>query len=673
MFKFQENFKLNIIDITVSSVYYIFVCFSFLSLFGFFSRFLVYLILIILLLFLFIVRRYIVFNRKYLWLFLLTPLAISGFGFLRGFFSGDSYWIYLPVAKDIIINGRMPNFLVGYYLSAMPLLSLLFAGTFSIFNSFNELLCLWVPFFFAAATIVVLFQWANDKKIDKRFLFFIPILFLTNSGVAFWGGWNLLQESILLFFASTFFYYYEKYLNHHKEKDLIFLFSSFVLAIASKLIGLFLILLLLLLLFKDKNKKRFLKWLFFISVPILFWFFRNYLVYGSPIFPMFNSLLSSPYSFALQKSYFPGYIYTDRGFLAIFIGVIKQLWLGFPFILLSFYGFFKKRHYEYIFLFILFFFMKEILYFTTTVSSIRYYYLFFGLFLVYALLGLQEIRSKWLITILVLLAIVGLLLVPVTNSTSVFISLFENRFSLLGQIFNLFHKYWYLTLIVLAPFVYHASQKKKIDIFLIFLYCFYILHLQFVANKSWLNTWPFIFLSLLFLILFSIKKKFRFFKQIVVAIIIFVVFFNSWAMAAIYYWHQGGITLPVPFIWENSYWAHQVLNEKVEIVERTNFYILVAGQPSYFYWKSNYKPINLFDFDFNVLVSEYGVGLSDLELYQLFSQKKIKYIVKNLLNKCRYGDPSNSEFEQLFNKIGNSKYFELIDSKDGKYFIWKVY
>ena len=75
-------------------------------------------------------------------------------------------------------------------------MSFLFAGTFLISNSLNEILNIWIPFFFTAASLIVIIQWAKDRNLDKKFLFFIPVLFLTNTLVQFYGSWNLLQESL---------------------------------------------------------------------------------------------------------------------------------------------------------------------------------------------------------------------------------------------------------------------------------------------------------------------------------------------------------------------------------------------------------------------------------------------------------------------------------------------
>lgn len=664
----KKNFDL--IDIIVFAVYYLFVCFLFLALFGFFNRFWVILIWLVLFSVLIFLRRFFDFNKKYWLFFIVVPLVVAGFGFLRGFFVGDAYSMWLPFAKDIIVQGKLADFFNGFYLAREPLLSLLFAGTFSLFGSFNEFLCLWVPFFFTAATLILLLKWAKEKNLNRTFLFFLPLLFLTSSSVAYWGGWNLLQEAPLLFFTTAFFYYYEKYAASQEKKDLFLFFCSFVLMVVSKLTGLFFVLLIPFLFFKTDKKKFFLTYLFVFSLPLIFWFFRNYLIYDNPFFPLLNSLFRGRYYFFQQNSFFPGLLHTEAGAFSIFISVLKQFWLAFPFVLLSFYGFLKKKHYEYLFLFVLFFLFKEVFYFTITISVMRYYYLFFGLFLIYAFFGLEQIRSRLALTGLIFLAVAGLLIVPPTHSTSDFISLIENKFSLFGQLFDYLHNYWYLVLFVLAPFIYLAVKKEEIKIFLIFLYCFYLLHLSFIANKSWLNIWPFIFLLLIILIIFATKQRFKYFRPLAVALICLTVFINSWVLGAIYYWRHG-FSFPVPHIWEESPWARQVLDQETSPAERKNFYILVSSHPGYFYWYSDYQAINLFDFNFWHILNGYSIDMSDQQLHQLFVKRGVKYFIENG-EKYRYADLDNTEHAQLVEKFKKSSYFKLLTSQDNKYFIFRV-
>jgi len=667
----MEKIRFNLIDIIVLTFYYIFTCFLFLGLSGFFNRLTVSLVLLILLIGIFLLRNSISFPKKYLWFFLIIPIVTAGFGFLRGFFTGDAYALWLPVGRDIVQFGNFPDISASYFFSRMPLFPLLIAGTFSLFNNFNEFLCLWIPFFFTSATLVVIYQWAKEKGLNKKFLFFIPVLFLTNIIVEFFGGWNLLQEPLILFFATTFFYYYEKYLSDGKKKNLIFLILSLVLVCASKISGLFLFLLIPWIFFKTKNKKQLFSYLLLFSVPMIFWLVRNYLIFDNPFFYAFNGLFKGRYYQAIQQHgiyhVLPDYL---TGFWNQVYWVLKNyFWMAYPFILLSFYGFFKKHRYDYLFLITSFFLVKEMFLFTRNISSVRYYYLFLGLFLVYALFGLQKLKSKWFISLLVVSALAGLFLVPVTDSTSQFISLFENKLFFLEEIFNFLHDYWYLIAIVLIPFIYKVARKEDLKIYLILLYSLFILHLRFVANKSWLNTWPFIFLALIFLFIFVFKQRIKYFKQIAIILIILTVLANSWLMASVYYWNQGGINLPVSHIWENSRLAENALNKYTALDNLNDFYVIAAIQKGYFLWWTDYQVIILFNEDFCLRFREYQSDLSDVELKKMLENNKVKYLVKNTMNYDIFAD----EYIKFFEKVENSNLFNLVAKEENKYFIWQVY
>ena len=671
MRKIFQTIKLDFIDVVILVFYYLFVCFLFLGLSGLFNRFLVGLVLAILLVILFFFRRSIYFSKNYLWFFALVPLVASGFGLLRGFFTGDTYGQWLPAARDIILTGRFPGFETNYYFSGMPLMSFLFAGTFLISNSLNEILNIWIPFFFTAASLIVIIQWAKDRNLDKKFLFFIPVLFLTNTLVQFYGSWNLLQESLVLFFATAFFYYYEKYSANQETKDLIFLFLSLTLASASKISGLFLFIIVPFLFFKSRRKTQLLSYLFFFSLPIIIWLIRNYLVFDNPVFPVFNGFFKGRY-YEVNRLFGAYHVLPASliSFWGRYLWVIKNyLFIAFPFIILSLYGFIKERRYDYLFLVGLYFLIKEYFLFTPNDSSIRYFYMFLGLFLVYALLGLARLKSRWFITLLTGLALAGLLLTPIANSSSAFIYLFENRLFLLRQIFNYLHNYWYLFIVVLTPFIYRASQKEELKIFLIFLYSFFIFHLRFVANKSWLNTWPFIVLALLFLLLFIFKERIKYLKEIIIISVVLAVFVNSWAMASVYYLRQGKISFPVEYLFKESKWARYVLNSQTISGQRKDFYVLISAQTGYFAWWTDYQSLTLFSRNFWHKIGNYRNNLSDEELRRLLKDNRVKYIIKNEVSFDYY----SQEYEKFFQKIANSDIFQLLAQKEGQYFVWQVY
>ena len=96
-------------------------------------------------------RKKIIWPGKVLWVFALVPATALGFMLLRGFFIGDVYYHWLPFAKVIVETGFLPDFVNFNWFSVMPLQSLLFAATFSLFGTFSQFANLWVPLFFTSA------------------------------------------------------------------------------------------------------------------------------------------------------------------------------------------------------------------------------------------------------------------------------------------------------------------------------------------------------------------------------------------------------------------------------------------------------------------------------------------------------------------------------------------
>lgn len=662
--------KLNLIEIIILAFYYLFASFLILAVLGFFNRLSVSLVFIFLFFSLFLLRKSVSFSKKFFWFFLIVPVVTAGFGYLRGFFSGDAYALWLSIAREIARSGYIPDFYIGTPVSREPLLSLLFAATFSFFGSFSEFLCLWVPFLFTSATLIIIYQWAKNKKLGKIFLFFVPFLFLSNVLINSVGGWNLLQESLILFFATAFFYYYDNYLADKKFKDLFFLILSFVLACASKISGPFLVLLLVYLFLKSKNKKQILFYLVLLSLPIIIWFARNYLVFDNPIFPLFNSLFKGRYYQVVNNYQYFRNISTDFS-LARFSYAFSLLIFAFPFLFLALYQFIKSRRWDYLVFFFAFVFFKEIFLFTVTASNVRYYYSFLGLFLVYALVGLERLKSKWLLGLFTLVALGQILFIPVTDSSSQFISFFEDKFSFLGNLFVFLHNHWYLALLILVPFIYKFCKRDGAKIFLIFLYCLFILNLSFVVNKSWLNVWPFIILALILLIFFS-YKEIRYFKLLLAGLIVLIIFLNSWFLGSLYYLNQGKVEIPVPFLYESSSWAKEILDQRISSKERQDFYILVTDQDDYFSWFTDYKTLTFMYFNFFLINKDYRENLTSKEIADMFTKNKIKYIIKNSSG-YDFSNRANREFQRFFDIIENSPRFKLIASRDNKDRVWQTY
>jgi len=442
----QTKKTFNLVEVIILSSYYLTIGLLVFGLLGILNRWTSFLLLLGLVFLFYFYRRQIILTRRWWWFFIVTPLAVSGFGLLRGFFIGDAYELYLPVAREIATTGSIPVFYVGYNFSQMPLLSLLFGWTFSLFNFSSEYLCLWVPFVFTAATLLVMYLWAQEKGLDKQWLPFLGLLFLTNIGVAFWGGWNLLQEPLVLFFATTFFYYYDHYLADNQKRNLIYCLLSFILAAVSKISGLFLAFLLLWLFLRKKNKKIFIIYALVLAMPLLVWLVRNYVVFGNPLFPLFSGLFRGPYYLSTwQYSVFHTGLTTLNRHLWTWnklqlIG--SYLITGFPLIFLASYEFIRQKRVDFFIFIFSFILLKETFLFTPTVSTMRYYYFLLGLIIVYGLLGVQHLKNKIVLAWWLAVAVAGLLFVPIIDSTSSFISSFENQLTIIAVLSLWLQTHW---------------------------------------------------------------------------------------------------------------------------------------------------------------------------------------------------------------------------------------
>jgi len=174
---------------------------------------------------------------------------------------------------------------------------------------------------------------------------------------------------------------------------------------------------------------------------------------------------------------------------------------------------------------------------------------------------------------------------------------------------------------------------------------------------------------LVFLLVFIFKQRIKYFKQIVIGLLILTVFVNSWLMASIYYWNQGEVNLPVSYIWENSKLAEESLNKLTDFDKRSDFYIITAIQDEYFLWWTNYQVIRLFNLSFFFKFKEYRNDMSNIELKKMFENYKVKYLIKN----ADSYDSFANEYVDFFERIENSDLFSLISEENNKYSIWQVY
>jgi hypothetical protein len=655
--------SLDLEDLVVIFSYLAFTVFLFLSFLQQFNRLAVFIMVGFFILAILLLKKRIRITKKYFWLFLLVPIIVAGFGFLRGTFPGDCYSQWLIAAKNIATSGTIPAFIIADYFSRPPLSVIFYAATFLLFNSFNELILIWVPLFFTTATLIVIMKWALLKELDKKLLFVLPLLFLTNPEVLSFSGWSLLQEAVLLFFATCSFFYYEKYLSSKNRFNLFLMITSFALVAASKESGLFLLLFMIPITWlKSRDKKRFVIYTLILFAPVFAWLLRNYLIFGNPVFAVLNNVFGGPYAeyYAQATNLTPTPPHL-QSLSAKYLYTIKNLWLAFPFVILSLYGLIKERRFEYLLILGLYFLSKEYLLFTIT-SVIRYYYLFLGPLLVYGALGLKNLKSKVVIAGLIILAWWGLFKVPIIDSSSSFISSIEGKLWWLKNIPMFIKSYQFFVLIGLALILFFI-KKEKTKLFLVGLYALYFLHVEYVFNKSWLNSWLVILGALILLPFFVNIVKFKTAKVILTAVILLVVILESWGLGSIYVFRHG-FSWPVSYVYKNSNWAGRVL-DKQDFDPKAN-YILIAAQHDYFNWFTNYQTVTFGKFDFNRVTDlGYQAELSSQQVKDLFIKSKIKYVV--------YNDDENEKFSEFYDKITTDNPFELIAESEKDYKIFKVY
>jgi hypothetical protein len=673
------NFKFSMLDLVTVVCYLVFVCLLALGMTGQFSRTSVILTLVVAVLAVGLLWKNLE-EKKIPWkIFLLVPAVVLGFAFLRGFFAGDTYEYWLPAGWQTAVTGWIPDYMKGYYYAGMPLPSLFFAATFSLFGRHNEFLALWVPLFFSSATLWLMYQWGKERGLEKYYLYFLVTLFVTNQLFAELG-WGLLQEAPVLFFATAVFYYLDRLLEKYTFFDLLLFSASLTLAAVSKISGLFLLPLLVYAFFKLKDQRRVLAYSFVLLLPLLVWLVRNYLIFGNPVFPALASWFSSPDSMVLHAyQSFQAEDIKYFSFLNRITYVLPQLLSAIPFILLSFYGFYKSKRWFYAGLVLAFALLKEYYLFTSTQSATRYYYFLLGLLAVYAVLGLAKLQSRLARIGLLLLATLGLLITPIIDSTSIFISSWEHRFSFLRTVVAFVSDYKYLFFLLLIPAYVLLVKKGKSDevpaspekdkVFLVMLYGLFILQLYFVVNKSWLATWPFILAALLSLF-FMRKYSARLLPTALVFVSVVTVSV-SWGMGAVYALRQPAWHYPADFVYQYSREARTLLDERIPFQDRKNFYILITSQPDYFNWLTDYQAISFPEFIFFKLIPEYHSDLTSSEFQQLLEKKKVKYIVSNNTS-YDYSSTASENLKIFLNKIKISDKFVPVGRGEG-FEVFQVY
>ncbi|OGE91290.1 MAG: hypothetical protein A2722_00635 [Candidatus Doudnabacteria bacterium RIFCSPHIGHO2_01_FULL_50_11] len=604
------------------------------------------------------------------WLFLLVPIVGFGFMLLRGFYVGDAYYHWLPFAREIVRLKTFPDFLNFNWFSVMPLQSLLFAMTFALSGGYNEFVNLWVPFFFTAATALVLLEWGAWEGLSRRYLFFMGVLLFANQGLEWYGSWNLMQEPLVLFFATCAFYYYLRYRASMGRRDMFFALLAFCLTALSKQSGLFLLILLVPLFAVSRDRKAFFIAGALIFLPLAAWLGRNYFVYGNPIFPLFNSFFGGPYaeSFARLSEY-AHHSFSDYPTLkSRLMFSIREIFEEFPYVLLALWGMFKRRSYAFLAAFLGFFFLKESFLFSST-SDVRYYYPLLGLLIVYGVIALNRTQSKFFLSSLLALSIYQLLGTPAVDSTSAVIARSEDVALFLRPLAGIFHDFRLAWALGLGLFGLFFLEREYLKTALVYSYSLFIIKLKFIANKSWLNAWTSIETIIPFVPagLSGWWRKRQ--LQAVAGMLALLVGVNSWGLGMAYVAAQGKLEFPVQYIWSSSVWARSVLDQSTAALPHDSFYIVIFAQRDYFMWYTDYRTVTYSDFDFHELTKTYRKDMTASDLRDLFEKRRIKYIVRNALS----NDIDNTDFAAFEHKIADSGQFILVASTPEDYEVWQVY
>jgi len=663
-----KRIKINLIDLIVILHYCLFFVLLVLSLLGLFNKYLVGGILFVILFSILVFYRQIKFSKNHLYFFIFIPLLFIGFFLFKGFFTGDATSYWLPWSREIVLQGKMPDFLLNipsFINGRMPFFPLLLACVF-LFLPFKEIFVIAIPLFFTTATALLLYQWARDKGINKRYLFFIVLLFLINP-ITIKYGWDLFQESLVLFFFTAFFYYLEKYQQSNNIFYFYLISFSFILAIASKFTGLFLVLPLFLMIIKNKTFRKYC-WshLIFICLPIIFWFTRNYIIYDNPVSPFLNGLFRGRYYELIEVVN----VSVLQHFLSFFDSIsvklsfiFKNFLFAFPFIFLSFYGFWKKKKNQYIFLVLLFFLLIN-LFPTSPFSAMRHSYPILGLLLIYALVGLKYVKSRLFISFVFFFAFLGLLGTEIYSSKSYFIVFFEKSLNIFYIFSQFIYEYRLFVALILSLFFYFFLSNRKYWQYLILLIFSSYLVKTSTIQVSWLNIWlPILFLlSVVLIWAYLDRLKELFLRRLIISYIIVLLILNTFGLASMFFINHKQFIFPKMEVYGI---LPEVANQIKELEnDNKNFYIYVAF-PHYLSWYHNYKIVNMGDPTFYYIINnlQYNNNLTTQEIHSIFKKSNIRYIIENA---------HRPFWHDFFDKIKQEPdLFELLFEKQ-EHFLWRV-
>ncbi len=593
-------------------------------------------------------------------IFLLMSIIFVGCLFLIGDFPVDALGSWLPLAREIVRQSRIPDLLTStntFFTSRPPFFPLLAGATFSFFG-FKAATAFWIPILFSFLSAALLYKWWNFKKINGDYSYFIFILFLACPLVLNWG-WTLNQDALIMFFFIAFFYYLDRYKVEGGGKNLILLLASCVLALASKETGLMLLIALFVFWLATPAKLLKLKWALLGFIPMYFWWFRNFLIFDNPVYPLLNSVFKGRFH-SYSCCNFPMQNLFERfspNILSIFIVIL-------PLIIVAVYFLIKKREFEYLLMLGFMFLVSQFWTFLPTDNDIRYYYPFVGPLIIYFFGGMAQIKSRIFLSFIFFVSVWGLLSSPVIISLGSFIHSLESGLGFLLNLVKIVSGYELIAALALSLFFYFFLAKKESAKYLIFFIIGFFAVRTYVSQYlSWLNVWIPILISLVVILTWPFLQKIekhRLFKLIFASIFL-LIFFNTWGLNFIYFFKNKHF--PYHY-WQKNNFLTLVGNEiKKEENGNNNFFIL-GDDYGFLNWYYDLKEIDMISWTFQYVTNlKYRNDMSSAEIYSLLKTANVEYVLRST---------EKNNWGHFFEKVNNDPaYFRPIVEQDGLT-LWKM-
>jgi|GEM_PF-1342060 len=154
-------------------------------------------------------------------------------------FTPDSFTMYLPLARIMILEGGIPAFHIEtnmHYLFTSPVfLPSLIALLFSLTGGFPEWIASGIPLYFSILTFFLLWMWARERVGLKLSAAMALCMFMSPNIIEHFI--TILPEPLILFYCTMSLYLLSKWIDVHGNFMLLLCLMSLVLMSLSKFTG----------------------------------------------------------------------------------------------------------------------------------------------------------------------------------------------------------------------------------------------------------------------------------------------------------------------------------------------------------------------------------------------------------------------------------------------------